>query len=131
MSFGRIKGSGSGTDGAVGALKEMVAKIQEMKAAPHHGQKRLVIREKGKIHTHSVIDIDMKHARDIEEKGTYKFKVEEKEDSRNGQKKKHNSSTGFKAYHCGDKPIEYTAEIEKAETFSRFGSTTRNPRTKF
>jgi hypothetical protein len=130
MSFGRIQGSGSGTDGTNNALKEMVAKIQELKAAPHHGQKRLVVREKGKVHTHSVIDIDMKHARDIEEKGTYKFVVEEKENNRNGQSKKRTSSTGFKAYHCGDKPIEYTAEIEKAETFSRFGSS-RGARTKF
>jgi hypothetical protein len=102
-----------------GAYKEMIAKVQDIKAAPHHGQKRLVVREQGKLHEQAVIDIDMKSARELEERGTYVFKVQEKTDDRYGYQRKKTAS--FKAYSCDDTPLEFTPDTIAKNLMSRFG----------
>lgn len=102
-----------------GAYMQMVAKVQEVKAAPHHGQKRLVVRERGKIHTQAVIDIDMSAVRDLEENETYVFHVKEKDDSRYGYQRK--KATSFKAYSCEDTPEAFTPETIAKSLMSRFG----------
>lgn len=115
-----------------GAYKEMIAKVQDIKAAPHHGQKRLVVREQGKLHEQAVIDIDMKAARELEERGTYVFKVQEKTDDRYGYQRK--KAASFKAYSCDDTPQEFTPETIAKNLMSRFGGETGgkgHTRTKF
>lgn len=112
------KFGGSGTFEGDGAYRQMIAKVQDIKASPHHGQKRLVVMENGKTSTHSVIDIDMRAGREIEEKGTYVFNVCEKEESRYGYQRKKN--TRFSAYHCDSAPSEFTPATENAMRFSRF-----------
>lgn len=113
------KFGGSGTSEGEGAYRQMIAKVQDIKASPHHGQKRLVVKEHGKNFHHSVIDIDISAGRDIEEKGTYVFDVCEKEESRYGYQRK--KSTGFSAYHCETAPDTFTSSTETAMLFSRFG----------
>ncbi len=115
-----------------GAYVQMIAQIQDIKAAPHHGQKRLVVKERGKLHQQAVIDIDMSAGRDLEESETYVFTVKEKEESRYGYQRKKN--TGFKAFHCEQAPGEFTASTETEMRFSRFGGEGRlkdAKRTKF
>lgn len=112
------KFGGTGFEGD-GAYVQMIAKIQDIKAAPHHGQKRLVVRERGKQHQHAVIDIDMKAFRELEEKQTYIFQVKEKTDSRYGHQRR--GATGFKAYSCDDAPTEFTQAALTEQTFNRFG----------
>lgn len=116
-----MTGFGSSTGGfeGEGAYKEMIAKVRDIKAAPHHGQKRLVVSERGKIHTQTVIDIDMSAVRDLEENGTYVFNVKEKDDSRYGYQRK--KATNFKAYSCEDVPLEFTPETIAKSLMSRFG----------
>ena len=105
-----------------GTKSEIIAKVQEMKAAPHHGQKRLVVRETGKLNSHSVIDITMKESMKIEEKGTYRFQVEEKNANRPAQSTTRMNS-GFKSYSCDDTPTPY--EGGSGTNFDRFGGGTR------
>lgn len=119
--------SDRGTGYSDGAMLEMIAKIQDVKASPHHTQKRLVVQERGKRMGQRVIDIDMKHARDLEEKETYIFKVSEKDDSRNGMHKR-KMSTDFTAYECHAKPDTFSVADERAAAMNRFGS---GKRTKF
>jgi len=126
------KFGGSNSFEGDGAYTQMIAKIQDMKAAPHHGQKRLVVREHGKVHQQAVIDIDMSAMRDLEEGETYVFSVKEKDDSRYGYQRK--KMTSFKAYHCDDAPEEFTATTLTEQQFSRFGGASRlkdGKRTKF
>ena len=106
-----------------GAYIQMIAKIQDIKAAPHHGQKRLVVREHGKVHQQAVIDIDMSAMRDIEEDETYVFNVKEKDGSRYGYQRK--KLTSFKAYHCDEAPGEFTATTLTEQQFSRFAGANR------
>lgn len=49
----------------MGARQQMIAKIQDIKASPYAGKKRLVVREEGMNRSHAVIDIDMKDAKDL------------------------------------------------------------------
>lgn len=109
-----------GYDG-LGAKEEMVARIQDIKASPEAGKKRLVVREKDKVRSHAVIDIDMKNAKELKSKETYVFQVNEKDDSRNPgfQRKK---SADFKAFHCKDDPTVYVPGSETAKKMTRFGS---------
>jgi hypothetical protein len=53
-----------GYDGT-GALEEMIARVQDIKASPYAGKKRLVVKKEGAERSHAVIDIDMKDAKDI------------------------------------------------------------------
>lgn len=115
------------------ALEDMTARILEVKASAEAGRVRLVVQEKGKTRTHGVIDIAMKHGRDLEEKQTYRFKVMEKDDSRNPgfQRKK---SAEFKAFRCDEAPELYTPGMETQMRMNRFGgnsSTTKSSRVKF
>lgn len=119
-------GGGRGAFEGEGAYTQMIAKIQDIKAAPHHGQKRLVVREHGKLHQQAVIDIDMKAMRDIEEKGTYVFQVQEKDEHRYGYQRK--KSTNFTAYTCDEKPEAFTSSTLHDMSFNRFGG---GKRTKF
>ena len=112
------KSGGNSFDGD-GAYMQMIAKVQDIKAAPHHGQKRLVVRERGKMHQQCVIDIDMSAMRDLEESGTYVFKVKEKDDSRYGYQRK--KATSFKSYSCEDMPEEFTPEFIAKSLMHRFG----------
>ena len=109
---------GGSTFEGEGAYREMIAKVQDIKAAPHHGQKRLVVREQGKLHQQAVIDIDMKAMRDVEESGTYVFKVQEKDDNRYGYQRK--KVTGFKAFSCDEAPREFTPETIAKALMGRF-----------
>jgi hypothetical protein len=121
-----------GYDGT-GAKERLVAKIQDIKASPEAGKKRLIIRETTKTMSHAAIDIDMKYARDLEEKGTYVFEVEEKDNSRNpGFQRKKGSS--FRSYYCHEEPDLYTPESDRRELMNRFGgggSAKGGSRTKF
>jgi hypothetical protein len=112
-------GDNSGGFEGEGAYKEMIAKVRDIKAAPHHGQKRLIVSERGKIHTQAVIDIDISAVRDLEENETYVFKVKEKDDSRYGYQRK--KATSFTAYSCDDVPEEFTPETIARSLMSRFG----------
>ena len=109
-----------GYDGT-GAKEKMVARIEETKRSAEAGKTRLVVREKGKVRSHAVIDIDMKVAKDLKEKETYIFEVNEKDNSRvpGFQRKK---SAEFKAFHCSDTPEMYVAGSETKEKMTRFGS---------
>jgi len=113
--------SGSEKDGA---LQQIIARVQDIKSAAAHGQKRLVIRENGKAHAHAVIDIDMREARDLKEKETYKFTVKEKNINRPGQSQRA-SGSNFKAYECHDAPEVYDTAAAQAEAFTRFGGSGR------
>ncbi len=121
-----------GYDGT-GAKEELIARIQDIKTAPETGKQRLVIREKGKNFSHAVIDIDMKAARDLKEKETYIFHVNEKDHSKNPGHQRRRSAE-FTAYNCEERPETYTSSAERASTFSRFGGSGRlsdSKRTKF
>lgn len=125
-------GGGYGAFEGDGAYAQMIAKIQDIKAAPHHGQKRLVVRERGKLHQQTVIDIDMKAVRDLEEGESYIFNVKEKTDSRYGYQRR--GSSTFKAYSCDEAPDAYSAAAVAEMAFNRFGKAERcgmSKRTKF
>ncbi len=109
-----------GYDGT-GAKERMIARIEQTKGSSEAGKTRLVVREKDKVRSHAVIDIDMKAAKDLKEKQTYIFEVSEKDNSRvpGFQRKK---SAEFKAYSCSDKPEVYVAGSETKEKMGRFGS---------
>lgn len=119
--------SDRGTGYSDGAMLEIIAKIQDVKASPHHTKKRLVVTERGKSMGQRVIDIDMKHAKDLEQKETYVFKVTEKEDTRGGLQKR-KVSTDFTAYECHAKPDTFNIGDERAAAMNRFG---HGHRTKF
>lgn len=51
--------------GVGGALEEMIARVQDIKASPYAGKKRLVVKKEGAEKSHAVIDIDMKDAKDL------------------------------------------------------------------
>ncbi len=126
-------GFSGGYDGDTGGAKaEVIARVAEIKAAPHHGQKRLVVREYGKSKSHTVIDIDMSQAKDIEEKGTYRFQVEEKNAGRPGQSQMARQS-GFKNYYCEDAPEKFEGMRTEMNRFSEGGhfKNTSGKRTKF
>jgi len=102
------------------AMEQLIAKVQDIKASPKAGQRRLVVREKGTNFSHAVIDIDMKVSRDLKSKETYVFQVKEKDDSSNpGFQRKRSGE--FKAFECRDTPEAYTLEFEKNALFNRFG----------
>jgi hypothetical protein len=103
-----------------GAMERITAKIQDIKASPTSGKQRLVVREKGTNFTHAIIDIDMKVAKNLKEKETYIFNVNEKDDSSLPGFQRKRSST-FKAYHCEEAPDEYSASAERSAGFNRFG----------
>ncbi len=109
-----------GYDGT-GAREEMIARIQDIKAAPEPGRTRLVVKPKDASRNHAVIDINMKNARDLKSKETYIFQVDEKDDSRvpGFQRRK---SAEFKAYHCDANPEKYSPEIATDRLMKRFGS---------
>lgn len=109
-----------GYDGS-GAKEKMIARIEETKRSSEAGKTRLVVREKDKVRSHAVIDIDMKHAKDLKEKQMYIFEVNEKDNSRvpGFQRKK---SAEFKAFHCSDAPEVYVPGSEAKEKMTRFGS---------
>ncbi len=102
-----------------GAREEMVARIQDIKASSVAGKQRLVVRERGTSFTHAVIDIDMKHAKELKENETYSFQVTERDDSRNPGFQRKKSAT-FKAYDCEDKPEEFSASAHAKKMMSRF-----------
>lgn len=122
--------SGSTDRGGGGARQEIIARIEEMKAAPHHGQKRLVIRESNKSNTHAVIDIDMKDARELQEKGTYRFQVEEKHGNRPGQHARTGSS-GFKSYASVEAPEKFDGQYTNFDRFRDKETGGRSSRTRF
>jgi hypothetical protein len=109
-----------GYDGT-GAKEKMIARVEETKRSSEAGKTRLVVREKGKTRSHAIIDIDMKVAKDLKEKETYVFAVNEKDNSRvpGFQRKK---SAEFKAFQCSDTPEIYVPGSEIREKMSRFGS---------
>ncbi len=109
----------NGYDGD-GSLEKITAMVQEIKASPKSGHKRLVVREKGKTMSHAVIDIKMKDAKDVEEKKSYMFDVREKDYSRNpGQQRR--KAADFKGYDCEGMPEDYTPAAETQARFNRFG----------
>lgn len=111
----------------------MIAKIQDIKAAPAAGKQRLVVRERGKNLTHAVIDIDMKVAKELKAKETYFFQVSEKDDSRNPGFQRKRSAT-FRAYSCDEKPETYSSQTETRRRMDRFGgngNTTQASRIRF
>ena len=112
-----------GYDGT-GAKEKMVARIEETKRSPEAGKTRLVVREKDKVRSHAVIDIDMKVAKELKEKQMYIFDVSEKDNSRvpGFQRKK---SAEFKSFHCSDEPEIYVAGSETKEKMGRFSSGSR------
>jgi len=113
-----------GYDGT-GAKEKMIARIEETKRSPEAGKTRLVVREKDKVRSHAVIDIDMKAAKDLKEKQMYIFDVNEKDNSRvpGFQRKK---AADFKAFHCSDAPEVYVPGSETKEKMGRFGSGSSN-----
>lgn len=110
-----------GYDGKGGVMEEMIARIQDIKAAPESGKTRLVVKPKDSNRSHAVIDIDMKNGRDLKSKETYIFQVSEKDDSRvpGFQRKK---SAEFRAYRCSDDPEKYSPEMATKRLMNRFGS---------
>lgn len=98
--------SRNGYDGS-GAMQEMIAKIQEVKASPLPGHQRFVVNERGKNLGHAVIDVKMEHAKDLKEKETYVFQARERDSSRNPGHQRQKSAS-LKAYTCEDKPEDYT-----------------------
>ena len=121
-----------GYDGS-GALEELIGKIQEIKSSPEAGKKRVVIKPKGMDKSHAVVDVAMKHAKDLETKQTYKFMVKEKDSSRNPGHQRQ-KSVGFKAYSSDDAAEVWTSATETHSKMNRFGggsSTGKASRTKF
>lgn len=102
-----------------GAYQQLIAQVQDIKASPYHGQKRLVVKERGTLFQQTVIDIEMSAARGLEEKESYVFNVTERAEDRCGYQR--HRSSGFKAYHCGDAPEEFTASMDSEMKFNRFG----------
>lgn len=132
------------------AMQEMIARVQDIKASPVAGKKRLVVKEEGASRSHAVIDIDMSVARDVvraqsrprrdrepslldaereaarkpkpydPDKGKYIFKVEERDDSKNPGFQRKKSAE-FKAYDCHETPTPYEAGMETARRMNRFG----------
>ncbi len=112
--------SKNGYDGG-GALEQMIAKIQEIKASPKTGHQRLVVREKDKSMKTSVIDVEMKHVKELSEKETYMFNVREKDSSRNPGHQRQRSAS-LKAYECEGKPEDYKPGMTTGNSmFNRFG----------
>lgn len=110
--------SGGGYDGT-GALEQMIAKIQDIKASPKPGHQRIVVREKDKNLSHSVIDVEMKYAKELKEKETYIFHVSEKDYNRNPGHQRQRSAT-LKSYDCDGKPEDYTPAAAHKAVFNRF-----------
>lgn len=119
--------SDRGTGYSDGAMLDIIARIQDIKASSETTKKRLVVQERGKRIGQRVIDIDMKHAKDLEEKETYVFKVNEKADTHNGFSRR-KMSTDFTAYDCAAKPEAFVIADERKSAMTRFGN---GKRTKF
>ncbi len=101
------------------AMEEIVARVQDIKASPIAGKQRLVVREKGMNLSHAIIDIDMKHAKELKAKETYSFQVQEKDDSKNPGFQRQKSAS-FRAYDCEDKPEAFSAAAETKKRMNRF-----------
>lgn len=132
------------------AMEEMIARVQDIKASPVPGKKRLVVKEEGAARSHAVIDIDMNVARDVvraqsrprnnrepslldaereaqrkpkpynPNEGKYIFKVEERDDSKNPGFQRKKSAE-FRAYDCHEKPTPYEAGMDTSRRMNRFG----------
>lgn len=133
------------------AMEEMIARVQDIKASPVPGKKRLVVKEEGTARSHAVIDIDMNVAREVvraqarprndrepsprdaereavrrpkpynPNEGKYIFKVEERDDSKNPGFQRKKSAE-FKAYDCHEKPTPYEAGMDTSRRMNRFSS---------
>lgn len=102
-----------------GKGETIVGKVEEIKNAPQHGQKRLIIREKGSRKAASV-DIPTKQSKNVERKETYKFDVEEKDSSdRYGGTGSRRSTSGFKNYYSDSAPEKFG--LGSKDYMSRFG----------
>jgi hypothetical protein len=121
MGFGS---SGSYGFGDGGSKEILIGKLEDIKAAPHNGERRLIVREKTGRCSTVAVDIPSEYSSKLERKETYCFSVEEKSDVRNGQGSRMKSSS-FRAYHCDDAPSEYTGSEGRGDLLNRFGGSER------
>ena len=107
-------GDGGGKDIVVG-------KIEDIKSAPKYGERRVIVREKSGRRSTMAVDMPSDCSAKLERKETYRFRVEEKEDTRGGYKSASRSSS-FRIYHCDDAPEPYNAYGGWESSFGRSGS---------
>lgn len=120
--------AGFGSSGRYGCSdnsnkQRLTGKIEDIKPAPQHGEKRLIVREKGGGKS-IAIDIDTDCSTGLERKQSYNFLVEEKNATRSGQGSRMKSPS-FKSYHCEDEPSVYGSGSSWDSTFNRFGNSER------
>lgn len=120
---GGLSRFGSNTIENDGGTK-LVGKIEEIKAAPSSGRKRLVVKEDGKQHSRSYIDIDVKQSKDLEKNQKYVFDVKDKETTTYGRRNRKPYSA-FNAYDCDRAPDDYDSSAGSSERSTRFGGSSR------
>lgn len=103
--------------------QKLTGRIEDIKPAPQHGEKRLIVRDKagGKS---VAVDIKTDCSVGLERKETYHFLVEEKDAVRSGQGSRMKSSS-FKSYQCEDAPSLYGSGSSWDSSFNRFGNSER------
>lgn len=117
MSGGLYGSSNSGNKDII------VGKIEDIKASPSPGERRVVVREKGGRRATLAVDMPTRCSKDLERKETYAFAVEEK-DAKNfaGTSQRLKAASRFKSYHCDDAPEKYTGIGGWGQATNRFGS---------
>lgn len=121
MGFGSSGSYGFGE----GSGKEMlIGKIEDIKAAPEYGERRIIVREKTGRRSTVAVDMPTGCSSKLERKETYAFSVEEKSSVRSGQGSRMKSSS-FRSYHCDDEPSMYTGREGRGEMLNRFGGDER------
>jgi len=115
-----FSGSYGSNDG--GDKEELIGTIQEKKASPERGHKRLIVKEKYGRRKAVAIDVPVPTSTKVDRKETYRFMVEDKEKSR-GERYggEHKSQTsGFRTYRSDDMPDVFDGSRTTTD-LNRFG----------
>lgn len=117
--------SGRHNFGGEGGKERIVGKVEDIKAAPKTGEKRVIIREKDGSRSSMAVDMPTGCCTDLERKKTYSFEAEKKQSHHNGGGQMRNETQSYRAYHCDTKPHEYTGTEGRTDVFDRFGDNER------
>ncbi len=109
--------------GGGGDKEKLTGRIEDIKAAPQHGEKRLIVRDK-QANKSVAIDIPTSESLGLERKETYHFMVEEKHARRDGQGGRAMTPTQ-RTYQCDDRPAEYGSGSSWDNVLNRFGDNDR------
>jgi len=112
--------------------EELIGTVQEKKASPERGQKRLIVKEKYGRRKAVAIDVPVQNSTKVDRKETYAFKVEDKEKAREqSYGYEHKSLTGgFRTYRSDDMPEKFSGS-RLGTDMTRFGGGGRSGKSRF